>query len=361
MKRNSRNRSIGVGQSLLSAALLFFPPALAAGASVLTIPVFGVGMRIYKPIAITVTLLCLTTIFALIATFVNAGLMDEAIESLKFLFMAFCLVSGFWLQAKLKDIQRLALILSTALVVWYTVSVQLGVALPDAFRPPDNNGSSILLFFLAFILTDNRNIFGRLIIIAFLGFFATLVDSRLLIVLLPLFFLSQPVSFSIGRVLLFVCLCIVVYIVTLGFGLWGNWSDFVRLEIYATTLRHFLQEGLVLIATGQGPFLEAINASLPDIISQRLELSHVHNAFFQVIGSYGLLPGLSFIGVFVVLTRTSIILSDDTVRNQTIFLISAMMIETLLSDSRIAYIAFLFIGLQIGAARRRNAERLALT
>lgn len=355
-ERRPRRRSIGVGQSLLSAALLFFPPAMAAAASLLTIPVFGVGSRIYKPVAILFALLASTTIFALIATILNAGLMNEATEALKFLFMALCLVSGFWIKAKQRDIQRLALMLSGALVAWYTISVQLGVALPDAFRPPDNNGSSVLLFFLAFVLADGRNLVSRLVIIAFLFFFASLVDSRLLIVLLPFFFVSQPVSFSLGRVLIMVALSIVVYVVTLGMGLWGNWSDFVRLEIYATTLDHLTQRGLVWIASGQGPFLESINASLPDIITDRLELSHVHNAFLQVWGSYGALAGAAFIGIFVMLIRTSLVLRDETLRNQTLFLIFAMMIETLLSDSRIAYVAFLFIGLRIGAARRRSAE-----
>lgn len=354
-KEFAKPRSIGVGRTLLSVAMLFFPPAMAAASTLLTLPVFGMSARVYKPVFVIFVLLTLTSIFAVSASFGNPSSTGEAVKALKFFFMALCLVSGFWLKTGQKDIRRLALILSALLAVWYTISLQMGINLPEAFRPPDNNGSSILLFFLAFVLSEGRGLALRLALIVFLFFFATVVDSRLLIVLLPFFFISQPVSFSVAKVSLFICLCIGIYLWSMSAGLWGNWSDFVRLELYATTIRYFYYDpGLMLISNGPETFINEINKSLPLVISERLELKHAHNALFHVLGSYGLLAGLCFMGVFLSLVLIALKHSDNTLRNQTLFLISAMMIETLLTDSRIAYIVFLFIGLQIGSSRRRS-------
>lgn len=351
--------SIGAVRTALATALMFLPPALSAGATVLSIPVFGVGSRIYWPVALVFTLLLSTTVFAFWAAYFNGLDAREGIEALKFLFMSLCLVSGYWIAARQNDIQRLAMTMSFGLVVWYTSVVEAGLPLPEAFRPPDNNGAAILLFFLAFVIAENRRIWTRVLLVGVLFAFASMVESRLLLVLMPFFFLSQPVALSIWKVLLLVLLCIGLYFWTMSVGMWDQWSDLVRLDLYNTVLATFARSGIPAIASGQGNFIFEINSNLPIYISERLEVDHAHNAFFQVMGGYGLVAGLCFIAVFCVIIAISIKLKSDTLRNQIIFLICAMMIETLISDSRIAYVVFLFVGLQVGAARRQYAERRA--
>lgn len=350
--------SIGAVRTTLATALLFLPPGLSAGATVLTIPTFGVRSRIYRPVAFVFTLLLMTTGFAFWASYFNGHDAREGVESLKFIFMSLCLVSGYSIAARQKDIQRLALIMSVVLVGWYTAVVEGGLPLPEAFRPPDNNGSAILLFFLAFIITENRRIWTRVLLVVALFAFATMVDSRLLLVLLPFFFLSQPVALSLWRVFLLVLLCIGLYFWTMSVGMWYQWSDLVRLNLYDAVLRVFASAGIPAIASGQDNFIFEVNLNLPTYIFQRIEVDHAHNAFFQVMGSYGLLAALCFIGVFCVIIAVSFKLKNNTLRNQILFLVCAMLIETLISDSRIAYVVFLFVGLQIGAARRQYAESL---
>ena len=343
-----------MGRTAFTTALVFMPPALSAGAALASLPVFGVGPRIYRPVALASGLLAGTGLFAFWAAYVHGGDMREGLEALKFVFMSLCLVSGYWLAVSQRDIQRLALTVGLLLIGGYALIFEAGIQFAEAFRPPDNNGSAILLFCLAFIVADARPLWARLAIMAVLFVFAEIAESRLLLVLLPFFFLSQPVALSPSRVLLIVVLCVVVYVWTTAAGMWGQWSDLVRLDLYATVIDIFANAGIPLVAEGQANFVSDIMANLPLVISQRLELAHAHNAFFQVLGSYGLIAGALFTGAMATLLHVSVRLRSDTLRNQMLFLIFAMLIETLVSDSRVAYVVFLFVGLQIGVAHRRH-------
>lgn len=346
-------KSIGPLKTLVSALLLFSPPAMASGASILALPVFGVKGRLYKPVGLAFLLLCMTSVFAVIASYMGVG--EIVFKDLKFLFMGTCLLAGFWAQAYFGDIRRLAAILAILLVVWFAITRQSEIYIPPEIYPPDNNLSAITIFFLGFIVSERTKLPFRLGLMALLLLFSSLSDSRLLMILLPLFLLSQPISVSFRHVIALVFVICVIFFWSLSANLWGSWSDVVRIEIYTNIWTYFSEHGLPLFARGEDNFIYDLNLMLPEVISRRIELNHAHNAFAQVLGSYGLLAGLSFVAAAICLISIGYKLKDETLRNQMIFLAAAMMVETVISDSRAAYIIFLFVGLQAGSAFRRSA------
>lgn len=132
-------------------------------------------------------------------------------------------------------------------------------------------------------------------------------------------------------------------------GAFGSWSDMVRVEIYKTAANTISSSGFSLLGMGQSTFVKEVNYLLPDIITNRIEVQHMHNAFLHIWGSYGPFAFFCFTLSILLILQLSITKQNIIVRNQIIFLIAIMQIETVLSDIRVLLAIFLFIGMQLNA------------
>lgn len=341
--------------------ILFAPPPIAAAVSATSPVIFGLRASVYREIAPPFILLTLTSLFSAIAAY-SSSTQGEVIESTKFFLMGCCLLAGTRIRTDFQNIQRLALLLMLLVASWYLLA---GGEDSEASRgllyPPDNNGSAIILYFLSLIVVENKKLFFRFLMMGLLFAFSMAVDSRTLLLLLPLLLLSQPISLSASKILALLAISIIAYFWATSVELFGNWSDQVRLALYSTVLNYFASHGIDFIAAGQTQFINTLNHSLPSFVAARLEVDHAHNAFFHILGSYGLLALLCFIGAIYSLFRQSTILRDQGLKFQIVLLFALMQIETVITDSRITYVIFLFFGLQLGMAIRNKALRPILT
>jgi hypothetical protein len=346
-QKNVRGLGLNVIHYISFVLMLFSPTAIAALVSALTVVLYGLRAKLLKVVVWPFLFLAGTFFFSFVASYIIGNEGSNAFESVKFLLYGVCLVTGTWLSVTQQSIQRISLFLFALVVGWYALNTGRDISESSIFYPPDFNNSVVLLFFLAQIICKNRGILVRLGVMATLLLFSQLIDSRLLIILSPYFLLKQPLRLSSLRIISAGLIFLFVYYWSLSQGFWGGWSDQVRVALYRAVLAYFKADGISLIADGQVSFLIHVNANLPIFVAQRLVLVHAHNVFFQILGSYGLIALVLFTSGLLSLIRISIAQGNTSLRNQLFFLIIFMMIETVISDSRLMYIVFLLIGMQI--------------
>jgi hypothetical protein len=332
---------------VLPLLMVFTSPALSVLTVLALVALGGVYTRIQKRLFWPLLFILAAFLLAFLGVLFYSPYPAERVESSKFLFMALTFWVGFSSGLQNAQIHRLAMIISGTILGWYLFSVSLGVDIPF-FYPPDFNNSAVLIVFLAFLLTEGRGFVFRMAIIGLLVVFSDLAQSRIVLLFAPAFFVSQPVSFSVVRVVgISICILAGIYLMASA-GKFGSFSDLVRIEIYTAGLTVIVQNGFQVFTSGPQNFVDALNAILPPFITNRFYVEHAHNAFLDIIGSYGIGTATCFIVFFLGILRFSIIKKNDTLRNQIIIILLLMMVETVISDSRVMFAVLLFLGMQAG-------------
>lgn len=348
---------------VLPLLMVFTSPALSAMSVLTLVALSGVYTRIHKRLFWPLLFMLSVFLLALLCVLFYSPYPSEAIESSKFLFMLLTFWVGFSAGLQNAQIRRLAIIMFGSVVGWYSVSVSLGKDIPF-FYPPDFNNSAVLLVFLAFLLTEGRSFIFRMTFIGLLVAFSEVAQSRIILLLAPALFVSQPISFSVVRVA-GMSICILLSLSWMAStGKFGSFSDLARIEIYKAGLTILTQNGMQVLASGPQIFIDALNQILPPLISNYLEVEHAHNAFIDVGGSYGVPAAVFFTMFFLAMLRFSIYEKNYSLRNQVIIILLLMMVEAVVSDSRVLFTILLFLGMQAGhtleQSKRIRNERLLL-
>jgi len=337
--------------SILSFMMIFTFPALSTLSVLLGAIFIGLKSKIKRRLAGPLIALILTSMFASASAILNSTYPKEIFESTKFLFMAIAFWIGFSSRLQRSEIQILGLFISISIILWYFISFNLGVQVPF-FYPPDFNNSAVFLVFLAFLISEGRGLIFRFFVVAMLIFFSEVAQSRILLLFVPVFFISQPISLSPLRL---VALSVVVFSGVAWMysqNEFGSFSDLARIEIYSIAWETVSSRGFVLLANGPQEFVDTINDSLPPFFAERLDLQHSHNAFLDIAGGYGLLAACSFLIFIILMLRVSILAKNDSLRNQLLVLVLLLTVEAIISDSRVMFGVLLFLGMQAALSRQ---------
>ena len=342
---------------VLPILVLFTSPALSVLSVVTLVTMSGVYTRIERSLFWPLLYLVGAFCFALLSILLYSPHTSEVTESAKFLFMGLIFWVGFSSRLDPPQINKLAMLLLSAILGWYIFYVVLGIEIPFIY-PPDFNNSVILMLFFAFYLTENRGLLFRMCIVVILVLFSQIANSRTMLLFIPAFFTSQPISLSIVRVTGLIALISVSVFWMASTEKFGSFSDFVRLAIYESSISVVAENGLHLFAEGPQIFVDRLNEKLPSFVTDIVEINHAHNAFLEVAGSYGLGAVIGYTAFFIGLLRFSIQEKNNTLRNQIIILLILMLVEAMISDSRVLFTILLFLGMQAGHTIKSRTPRI---
>ena len=348
--------------------ILYAPPAVAVVTMVLVLLCLLIASVSFAADSITLpaelagisVLLLVAFLTAISWPLLGGSSIAETASSLKFLGFFAAFLIGVSSQRSSPQIETCALWLIVITFAYHFAVRRIGLpSLP--FYPTDPNTTMILSAVLFPVAFRRMAWFLRPITFLFWIYYAGILDSRMMLLVAPILLLPYP-FFLRARVLIpvFTILTIIVLhnlqinwdanedsmfgeVLLFGFDYNLKFSDRVRIDLWIANLDIWGSNLIGFFPKGESWILAEINQQMTGFTRAIFTAQNSHNLVIEIIGVFGFLTAVFFVGFFVVLL--AVCYKHPLLRLLIPLLFLVTLIEPGINDSRVFLIILVFFGM----------------